>query len=202
MEEKQLEILRVATEEFATNGYFQTKTDTIAEKANVSKGLIFHYFQSKKNLYQVVVSTSIEALEKLFDYRQFPTDSLINLLDYSLKKKFEIAESHKFEMAIMLDVYSHLDSLPEALILEITQYIQKMEADSYEMIAQIIRKMPIKEEFHEETVVKLVLGIFNQIEMNAKQQMAHQTITDLDFFDEMIKEAREQIRILEVGFIK
>ena len=75
MEDKQLDILRVATEEFATNGFYKTKTDTIAEKAGVSKGLIFHYFKSKKNLYSEAVFTAIRELERLFDYREFPNDS-------------------------------------------------------------------------------------------------------------------------------
>lgn len=202
MEDKQLDILRVATEEFATNGFYKTKTDTIAEKAGVSKGLIFHYFKSKKNLYSEAVFKAIRELENLFDYHKFPNDSLIKLFDYSLKRKFEIAETHKFEMNLMLEVYSHLDNLPEGLYQEILTYIEKMKTDSYEMIAQIIRKMPIKEGINEESVVKLILTVFNQIEAEAKQKMAGEKIVDLSFFDEMIKEASQQIEILEKGFIK
>ena len=201
MEEKQQEILRVAIEEFATNGFYKTKTETIAEKAGVSKGLVFHYFKSKKNLYSEAVFTAIRELERLFDYREFPSDSLIKLFDYSLKRKFEIAETHQFEMNLMLEVYSHLDSLPEELLQEIMSYIEKMKVDSYEMIAQIIRQMPIKEGVKEESVVKLILTVFNQIEAEAKQKMAGQTITDLSFFDEMIEEASAQIAILETGFL-
>lgn len=202
MEDKRIEILRVATEEFATNGFYKTKTDIIAEKAGVSKGLIFHYFKSKKNLYSEVVFASIKELERLFDYREFPNDSLIKLFDYSLKRKFEIAESHKFEMNLMLEVYSHLDDLPEELLQEILAYIETMKTSSYEMIAVIIRQMPVKKDIDEEVVVKLILTVFNQIEIEAKQKMAGKMITSLNFFDELIKEARQQIEILEKGFLK
>ncbi|MGL5684596.1 TetR family transcriptional regulator [Vagococcus fluvialis] len=202
MEDKQLDILRVATEEFATNGFYKTKTDTIAEKAGVSKGLIFHYFKSKKNLYSEAVFTAIRELERLFDYREFPNDSLIKLFDYSLKRKFEIAETHKFEMNLMLEVYSHLDNLPEGLQQKILAYIETMKIDSYEMIAVIIRQMPVKKGINEEAVVKLILTVFNQIETEAKQEMAGETITDLGFFDELIKEASQQIEILEKGFLR
>lgn len=48
--------------------------------------------------------------------------------------------------------------------------------------------------------MKLILTVFNQIETEAKQEMAGETITDLGFFDELIKEASQQIEILEKDF--
>ena len=202
MEEKELEILLAATEEFSEKGFFQTKTEDIANRAGVSKGLVFHYFKSKKNLYNQVVKVAIQKLEELFDYTQFPNDSLVNLFDYSLKRKFEIAESHAAEMALMLDVYGNLEKLPEELQKEIFEYIEKMKTDSYEMIAQIIRQMPIREGVREEDVVKLILTVFNQVEIEANQQMSGTKITDYHFFDKIIGEASRQVQILESGFLK
>lgn len=49
--EKEARIVDVAMHEFAQHGYRDTKTDEIAAQADVSKGLIFHYFKSKANLY-------------------------------------------------------------------------------------------------------------------------------------------------------
>ena len=202
MEEKELEILLAATKEFSEKGFFQTKTEDIANRAGVSKGLVFHYFKSKKNLYNQVVKVAIQQLEELFDYTQFPNDSLVNLFDYSLKRKFEIAESHAAEMALMLDVYGNLEKLPEELQKEIFEYIEKMKTDSYEMIAQIIRQMPIREGVREEDVVKLILTVFNQVEIEANQQMSGTKITDYHFFDKIIGEASRQVQILESGFLK
>jgi hypothetical protein len=62
--------------------------------------------------------------------------------------------------------------------------------------------MPVKKGINEEAVVKLILTVFNQIEAEAKQKMAGETITNLSFFDEMIKEASQQIEILEKGFLR
>ena len=202
MEEKELEILLAATEEFSEKGFFQTKTEDIANRAGVSKGLVFHYFKSKKNLYNQVVKVAIQKLEELFDYTQFPNESLVNLFDYSLKRKFEIAESHAAEMALMLDVYGNLEKLPEELQKEIFEYIEKMKTDSYEMIAQIIRQMPIREGVREEDVVKLILTVFNQVEIEANQQMSGTKITDYHFFVLIIGEASRQVQILESGFLK
>ncbi|MFW7432062.1 TetR/AcrR family transcriptional regulator [Vagococcus carniphilus] len=202
MEEKQIEILKIATEEFATNGFYQTKTDIIAEKANVSKGLVFHYFKTKKNLYSETIREAIVQLEKAMNEGEYPTNSLIDLFDYSLKKKFELAKSHQFEMQLILDVYSHLEQLPEEMNQEIDDYLERVNKASYEMVATIVRRLPLKNGIFEEDVVKLVLMIFNQIELDAKKTMEHEIVTNLRFFDQVMFDARKQLSILETGFLR
>jgi AcrR family transcriptional regulator len=49
-EEKQRTILDAALTEFSERGYHKANTNTICEKAGISKGLLFHYFGSKKAL--------------------------------------------------------------------------------------------------------------------------------------------------------
>ncbi|OPX89299.1 MAG: HTH-type transcriptional repressor KstR2 [Pelotomaculum sp. PtaB.Bin104] len=44
-------LLTVAMSKFAKNGYKKTTTDEIILEAEISKGLLFHYFGTKKNLY-------------------------------------------------------------------------------------------------------------------------------------------------------
>jgi AcrR family transcriptional regulator len=44
-------ILKASIEEFAEKGYAAASTNSIAKKAKVAKGLLFHYFKSKENLY-------------------------------------------------------------------------------------------------------------------------------------------------------
>ena len=48
---KRNRILEAALVEFADKGYKKASTNTIVREAKVSKGLLFHYFISKKNLY-------------------------------------------------------------------------------------------------------------------------------------------------------
>jgi AcrR family transcriptional regulator len=44
-------LLTVAMSKFAKNGYKKTTTDEIILEAGISKGLLFHYFGAKKDLY-------------------------------------------------------------------------------------------------------------------------------------------------------
>src|SRR5699024_8960738 len=53
-EEKQLIIKDVALKLFAENGYEATSVNEISKKAEISKGLIYHYFSSKEELLKVI----------------------------------------------------------------------------------------------------------------------------------------------------
>ena len=46
-------ILEAALIEFADKGYKKASTNTIVREAGVSKGLLFHYYKSKKDLYHL-----------------------------------------------------------------------------------------------------------------------------------------------------
>ncbi|MFD0590383.1 TetR/AcrR family transcriptional regulator [Paenibacillus sp. GCM10027627] len=50
-EEKRGRIINAALKEFALKGYAAASTNEIAKEAGISKGLLFHYFTSKKDLY-------------------------------------------------------------------------------------------------------------------------------------------------------
>ncbi|MDR3295341.1 MAG: TetR/AcrR family transcriptional regulator [Clostridiales Family XIII bacterium] len=50
-EAKKMRIVNAAISEFARHGYKNANTNDIVKEAGVSKGLLFHYFGSKKQLY-------------------------------------------------------------------------------------------------------------------------------------------------------
>ena len=78
-------ILAAAEIEFATNGFAATRTESIAARANVVKGLIFHYFKSKEGLYEAVLVRAyqpfIEALDKSLDKKNNATDALLDFVE-------------------------------------------------------------------------------------------------------------------------
>ena len=49
--EKQDRMINAALEVFSKHGYYHTSTDEIVKTAQISKGLLFHYFGSKLGLY-------------------------------------------------------------------------------------------------------------------------------------------------------
>ena len=61
--DKQDRILNGALKIFALNGYKNGSTDVIVKEAGISKGLLFHYFGTKQELYRFLHDYSIRFLQ-------------------------------------------------------------------------------------------------------------------------------------------
>jgi len=60
-------IKQVALELFANTGYSQTSINDIAQKANISKGLLYNYFNSKEELLRDIVTSMFIETYQAFD---------------------------------------------------------------------------------------------------------------------------------------
>lgn len=69
-EEKKARILTVATEEFAESGFEGASYNRIIERAGLSKGAMYYYFDDKTDLYGTVVQV---AFRELLDELQPPS---------------------------------------------------------------------------------------------------------------------------------
>lgn len=96
-EEKQLSILKAATEVFAKYEYKKASTDLIAAKAGVSKGLLFYYFHNKKDLYLTVYEYVKQIItEGVADARLLEITDFFELLSYATMKKIRILTENPY----------------------------------------------------------------------------------------------------------
>ncbi|MFV0363667.1 MAG: TetR/AcrR family transcriptional regulator [Suipraeoptans sp.] len=65
-EDKQERILKAALRQFGLYGYKKTSTEQLAKSAGISKGMIFHYFGTKKGLYEYLVKYSMDYIRGYF----------------------------------------------------------------------------------------------------------------------------------------
>jgi TetR/AcrR family transcriptional regulator len=72
--EKKDRIINSALEEFSKNGFDKASTNEIVKNAGISKGLLFHYFESKKRLYSILETFAmeiiIESISKNIDWKE------------------------------------------------------------------------------------------------------------------------------------
>lgn len=97
--EKQDRMINGAIKVFAMNGYDKASTDTIIQEAGISKGLLFHYFGSKKNLYLYVTEYCARFLT--MELRSRVLDESKNLFE-----RVKLVEEAKIRM---LQDYPYLD---------------------------------------------------------------------------------------------
>ncbi|WP_412176656.1 TetR/AcrR family transcriptional regulator [Bacillus sp. T3] len=61
-QEKQDRILNAALKEFANKGFQKASTNEIVKEAGISKGLLFHYFNNKKDLFVFLYNHFIDLM--------------------------------------------------------------------------------------------------------------------------------------------
>ncbi|MGG5255279.1 TetR/AcrR family transcriptional regulator [Neobacillus sp. SM06] len=64
--EKQIRILNAASKEFAQKGFVNASTNVMVKEAGIAKGLLFHYFQNKKQLFLFMFDYFIEVITNEF----------------------------------------------------------------------------------------------------------------------------------------
>jgi len=83
--EKQGRILEAAVDEFAGHGYDSANINSIAQKAGVSVGSIYNYFESKEDLYLAVVHHAVETLKAALDDIVTREDDLFKRIEMILR---------------------------------------------------------------------------------------------------------------------
>lgn len=80
-EEKQQKILDAALNEFAQYGYSEANINKIAERADISVGSIYKYFNDKQNLYLMIVNYSVDTLREVLSQIISENDDFFTMVE-------------------------------------------------------------------------------------------------------------------------
>ncbi len=103
-EKKEL-IMNVALELFAEKGYHATTISKIAGQAGISKGLIYNYFDSKKEILDELITHGFEEVYKNFDLNKDGTltdDEFVYFIRQSFRLVMENLQHWKLFFSLML----------------------------------------------------------------------------------------------------
>ncbi|MDC4224197.1 MAG: TetR/AcrR family transcriptional regulator [Candidatus Manganitrophus sp.] len=108
-ERRRKELLEVSLRLFSANGYDATSIRDIAKEAGITEGLIYHYFQGKKDLLKAIVQESVcdgVVFEQIAQIESLPIEEAVlkigahlleNLRNRKEIFKLMLAESRLFE---------------------------------------------------------------------------------------------------------
>lgn len=85
--EKQDRMINASLKIFALNGYKHASTDDIVSEAGISKGLLFHYFDSKLGLYTFLYDYSVRFMKL-----ELTTGVLAKTDYFEIRKQIEFAK--------------------------------------------------------------------------------------------------------------
>ncbi|MEA4924509.1 MAG: TetR/AcrR family transcriptional regulator [Syntrophomonadaceae bacterium] len=88
-------ILNAGLKEFALKGFDDASTNTIAKESGVSKGLMFHYVTSKKDLFLFLYDYCTEMINKEYvDLMNFDERDIFERLRQSYLLQVELLQKH------------------------------------------------------------------------------------------------------------
>lgn len=111
-EQRKAVILKSALDLFIRKGYGETKVADIAKAADMSMGLLFHYFDSKEKLYEELIRIGCERLKMDF---HFYGESPLNTFKVVVEELFTMicTNPSAAKMFVLMENAQHLENLSE-----------------------------------------------------------------------------------------
>lgn len=122
------EIINAALKEFATKGFDDASTNVIAKEAGISKSLMFHYVNNKKDFFLFLYDYCLEIIKKeYFDLVDLSEEDIFERLRQAYLLKVKILKKYPwiFDFSKVV-VYTDSESVNN----ELTERKKKLEENS------------------------------------------------------------------------
>ncbi len=114
--ERQDLIRNSAMLEFGENTFKKTSADSIAKRANISKGLLFHYFKDKREMYLYLFQYAIDECMDIFNKHilkasYFKETDFFQTLEKGQEVKMDMVRRHPGLFRFVMRAYYERDSV-------------------------------------------------------------------------------------------
>ncbi|MED4403670.1 TetR/AcrR family transcriptional regulator [Metabacillus fastidiosus] len=206
-EEKRLLIINVCVQEFAQNGYEKTSTDIITTKAGISKGILFHYFKNKKNLYLYIVDYVVKFLTEktLQTVKEVKSTDFFDRIKELVLLKHHVTFEYFLESQLLMNVYSNPPIAVKAEVEQLfAKHIEKYGgAEINELYkTRLLNEESLRDGITVEKITNMTLLILEQL---VNKYINLYKLGQFDFLknpEPLIKELDDYIDIIKNGVYK
>jgi TetR/AcrR family transcriptional regulator len=142
-EDKQQRVINAAIGEFAKRGYKMASTNEVIREAGISKGLLFHYFHSKKDMFLYVYDYSLAVVR----------DEMLEKLDFSDR---DILNRFRQMAVLKIDIIKRYPPMYDFLLVANRDTLDEFAADLQ------TRNTEYVEDFHKRILHNVDTGKFKQ----------------------------------------
>jgi len=194
--EKKDRIINSAFEEFSKYGFDKASTNNIVKNANISKGLLFHYFNNKKSLFEYLEQFSVETI-----LRQIEDD-----FDWNETDIFERIKQAAVIKIKITERYPHIFSFCILILENKTreEMLNMNEGKAIKLISQIynfdVDYTKFKEDIDIKKAMTIIKWTFDKYGEECVKRF-EQIDEDIDY-DQILEEIESYIEVLRVAFYK
>lgn len=198
--EKQQKIVSIGIQEFSTKSYQDVSTDTITRACGISKGLLFHYFGSKKEYYLYCLNKALNSLME--QQGVLHKGGFYEILFASMDAKIKLCKDHPMETHFV-NMASRENAQEVALGISqvVEEYKKIMGVQSMITMRTAVSALPLKNPEKQRVMEGLLLYVNAVIQ---KYLTIYQDQPDLFFSNaDMIKtEIKEYLDLMLKGVCK
>jgi AcrR family transcriptional regulator len=144
--QRKAQIMEVALEEFAHNGFHKTSMSTIAKKCDLSKGSLYNYFDSKDHLLQSLIDQAMgeggEVMQVMDDNEKTSFEKLKHACELAFDMVEQSPEYWRFILMLSLQ-RDILDQVKDKVLENNEMTLQKTE----ELLRELGAEQPEKEAY-------------------------------------------------------
>lgn len=193
---KQEVIINAAIKEFVQSGFEKASTNEIVKRANISKGSLFNYFDSKKDLYVYLIEYSVQIIEQIVEQIDLNETDLFKRIESIGLKKMHIQQ--KFPQ-----VFDFLLSAKQEESAEVKETIKRMIEPFYDESMKKMYEQIDYSKFREGIDIEKAIEILNWTmfgfgEKSIKQINTFENISE--FGEQYLKEWKSYSEILKDSF--
>ncbi len=188
-------ILNAALMEFAKKGFDEASTNIIAKESGISKALMFHYVNSKKDLFLFLFDYCTDMIDReYFEVMNFKEQDIFERLRQSYLLQLELLKKHPwiFEFNKVSTT-----TKSEEINKELEERMKGKQSLCYETLFDLIDESKFREGLDVERCKQLIfwsnIGFTNQILEDIRNSEKNELDYDLilsqldDFFNELRK---------------
>lgn len=197
-EEKRTLIINAAIKEFVQNGFEKASTNEMVKEAHISKGSLFNYFYSKKDLYIYLIDYGLEVINGFYEDIDLTETDLFKRIENIGIQKLHIQTHYPFAFDLLA---SALQEEAE----EVKEIVKEKVNPIYEQGAELIYQNIDYSKFREDIDIEKAIEILNWTMLGYGDKAIHllNTFEDMgEFGVEYLKEWQVYSDLLKKSFYK
>lgn len=199
-EDKRDKIIAAAIDEFAARGYEKASTNAITSAAGISKGLLFHYYGSKKRLFLWLVGYSLELALEYYQplLGRLSPDLGERLVELGMEKlKF-----YREHPALVKFTAAALMNPPQEVKPEMHELEARLRKQNAAIIFKDLDMTGLKQDINQQRAMELMLICLEGLGAKYRKKYEGKPEAIFDDFDLILTEMKEYMDLLKQGVYK
>lgn len=199
--EKQNAIINSAMYVFGSSGYKKAFISEIAERARISKSMVFYYFGSKKDLYFYLLEMSFREISDPFSTNEmFVITDFFERIIRATEIKMSVIRKRPYIMKFLTTYY--FDNDPE-IFEEKQKYLERSSELQQTFAFTEIDRKKFKDTVNPEKLLRLMLRWTEGYITTLQNSSNFETEEEINaYFDNMLTEFYETFEMMRINFYK